>query len=319
MIAGDAIQFATGDAIEWAGTLPNNSLDLVITSPPYEDARTYGIGFARKGEEWVKWMVDVVTALSPKCRGPIFINCEGRTRRFRYSSAPFLLAADLHRAGFHLRKPLVFHRVGVPGSGGRAEQHKAAGGSADWFRNDWEPILVVCRPGKLPWADVLKLGNRPKHPPGGAVSNRLTDGTRANEGPREKKMRRRKGDREAQGYNAPEIANPGNLLPQRYTAAEVSELLRQESDVITCTVGGGHMGHSAAHDNEAPFPCDLVEPLVLSFCPPGGTVGDPFFGSGTVAQVCHENGRRFVGCDLRASQAELARKRLKTVQPKLFF
>ena len=35
--------------------------------------------------------------------------------------------ADLKRAGFNMRKPPVFHRVGIPGSGG-----------PDWLRNDYE-------------------------------------------------------------------------------------------------------------------------------------------------------------------------------------
>jgi hypothetical protein len=39
--------------------------------------------------------------------------------------------AALHEAGFKLRKPPIFQRVGIPGSGG-----------PDWLRNDYE--FVVC-------------------------------------------------------------------------------------------------------------------------------------------------------------------------------
>ena len=48
----------TGDCLRFIRALPDNSVDLVFCSPPYEDARTYGIDFNLKGEEWVKWSME---------------------------------------------------------------------------------------------------------------------------------------------------------------------------------------------------------------------------------------------------------------------
>src|ERR1700757_953723 len=158
------------DALEFMRSLPNDSVDLIFTSPPYLLARTYGEGLGKPLDEWVAWMLDFVKAAAPKVKGLIAINCEGQTRNYRYQPAPFLLAADLHRAGFNLRKPAVFHRVGIPGSGG-----------PDWLRNDWEPIICVTREGKLPWSDNTANGHVPKWAPGGEMSNRLSDGTRTNQ------------------------------------------------------------------------------------------------------------------------------------------
>ena len=39
--------------------MEEDSVDLVFGSPPYEDARTYGIDFKLKGQDWVDWMVEV--------------------------------------------------------------------------------------------------------------------------------------------------------------------------------------------------------------------------------------------------------------------
>jgi DNA modification methylase len=36
--------------------LADASVDLVFTSPPYVDARTYGIGAQRDCVEWIDWM-----------------------------------------------------------------------------------------------------------------------------------------------------------------------------------------------------------------------------------------------------------------------
>lgn len=58
-----------GDCLEVMRNMPENSVDLVFGSPPYEDARTYGIDFRLKGQEWVDWMLEVVQASLRACRG----------------------------------------------------------------------------------------------------------------------------------------------------------------------------------------------------------------------------------------------------------
>lgn len=299
------------DATEWVQGLPDDSIDLLVTSPPYEDSRTYGLkkSFA-KGEEWVRLMFDLVVAAEPKVKGPIVINCEGKTEDFRYSCVPLLLAADLHRAGFNLRKPVAYVRQSFPGSGGN-----------DYLRNDWEPILVITRPGKLPWSDQTACGHPPKYAPGGEMSHRIGAGTRVNQwgmSGTEKGSRRKNGKRqsakrpshrvvtkkrmgqhsqESTEYEAPDLANPGNVLK--------------------LNVGGNQMGHKLAHHNEAPFPLGLPEFFIRTFAPPDSVVCDLFNGSGTTAQAAIEWGRRFIGCDLRLSQVKLCERRMKTVTPRI--
>ena len=69
------------DAIDFLHAQEDDSIDLLFTSPPYELARTYGIGERMVGgEAWVSWMVAVVKAASPKVKGLIAINCEGQHR-----------------------------------------------------------------------------------------------------------------------------------------------------------------------------------------------------------------------------------------------
>ena len=60
----------------------------------------------------------------------------------------------------------------------------------------------------------------------------------------------------------------------------------------------------------AVFPEDLVEPCILAGCPEGGTVIDPFMGSGTTALVARRLGRRSIGIELNPEYAKLAAKRL---------
>ena len=139
-----------GDALQVLAGMPDKSIDLVFTSPPYEDARTYGIGFALSGQDWVDWVVKYFHECLRVSRGLVAFVVAGRTDKFRWTATPALMMADLHRAGVKLRTPPIYERVGIPGSGG-----------PDWLRNDYESIVCATH-GKLPWSDNTAMGHAPK-------------------------------------------------------------------------------------------------------------------------------------------------------------
>jgi DNA modification methylase len=60
----------------------------------------------------------------------------------------------------------------------------------------------------------------------------------------------------------------------------------------------------------AVYPPELVETPIKAGCPKGGVVLDPFMGSGTTAVVARQLGRRFIGIELNRDYVRLARKRL---------
>ena len=267
-----------GDNMEVMSGMAENSADLVFCSPPYEDARTYGIDFKLKGQDWVDWAKIRFMECLRVSKGLVAWVVEGKTKQFRYTAIPILFMADLHRAGVHLRKPPAFQRVGIPGSGG-----------PDWLRNDYEFIVCATSGGKLPWSDNTAMGHPPKWAPGGEISHRTKTGIRVNR--TASRNRKPDGTREIRSYFAPKISNPGN--------------------VIDCGVGGGgHLGSKLTHENEAPFPEPLAEFFVRSFCPPGGIVLDPFSGSGTTCAAAEKAKRKWIGIDIRQSQVELSNKRI---------
>jgi DNA modification methylase len=61
----------------------------------------------------------------------------------------------------------------------------------------------------------------------------------------------------------------------------------------------------------AVMPADLVEPCIKAGCPEGGTVLDPFAGSGTTLAVAAELGRNGIGCELNPEYIALAERRIK--------
>lgn len=330
-----------GDCSTHLAKLPDDCVDLCLTSPPYENRRYYDeLDFKLKGEQWVAWMLGICKELARISTGFVVVNCQGFTDNYKWSAVPMLLGADLHRAGLHLRNPVVYYRHSVSGSGG-----------PDYFRNDYEWCLVFSKyRRKLPWSDNTACGHAPKWAPGGAFSNRLPEGKRVNEwgstsqssdarrpdGKRQKsgnrpshtyrrvgRPRKPSGKQDEQEYVPPKIANPGNVVKALYTAEDVAFLLDRYGvpgfgDVLHCLVGGGHMGDHDAHDNEAPMSLLLADRFIRSWCPPAGLVYDPFAGSGTTLKAAVLGGRRGFGSDLRPSQITLTRRRMAGVTPELF-
>ena len=66
----------------------------------------------------------------------------------------------------------------------------------------------------------------------------------------------------------------------------------------------------------ATFPPKLIEPCILAGSPIGGTVLDPFAGSGTTLRVAADNGRHAIGIELNPDYIALAHKRLAEVAKK---
>lgn len=68
----------------------------------------------------------------------------------------------------------------------------------------------------------------------------------------------------------------------------------------------------------ATMPLTLAERCVMAGCKPGGTVLDPFSGSGTTGLAAAKHGRRYVGIDLNADYLDLSLK-TRLAQPGLDF
>lgn len=302
-----------GDALKVTSEWPARSVDLCLCSPPYEAARTYGIGFKHRGAAWVDWALPHFLDDLRLSRGLVAWVVAGQTNNYQWSATPALLMAALHKRGVCLRNPPIFARVGIPGSGG-----------TDWLRSDYEWIVcATAERGKLPWSDNTAMGHPPKWAPGGAMSHRLSDGTRRNQwghGARGAGAdRRANGTRSRAGRPSHVVTTKKAISRGKVAGDDVTSLSylppvkANPGNVIRCVVGGNQMGSKLAHENEAPFPARLAEFFVRSFCPPGGTVLDRFSGSGTTVATAMKLGRGGIAIDIRKSQAELTLRRLAEV------
>lgn len=67
----------------------------------------------------------------------------------------------------------------------------------------------------------------------------------------------------------------------------------------------------------ATYPKKLCETPISAGCPPGGIVLDPFMGSGTTGIVALEQGKDFIGIELNKEYIEIAKKRINVEQQRI--
>jgi DNA modification methylase len=68
----------------------------------------------------------------------------------------------------------------------------------------------------------------------------------------------------------------------------------------------------------ATYPQKLIRPCIKAGSRVGGTILDPFGGSGTTAEVANELGRKAILCELNPKYIEIANKRLSKTQYDIF-
>jgi len=71
-----------------------------------------------------------------------------------------------------------------------------------------------------------------------------------------------------------------------------------------------HRQHAEREEHPTQKPLEIVERMVLASCPAGGTVLDPFMGSGTSAAAAIRHGRHFVGFELNPDYFGIVEKRV---------
>lgn len=85
---------------------------------------------------------------------------------------------------------------------------------------------------------------------------------------------------------------PNTMHVNRLEGDEYLSPVRNKRSVWTVTTKPYKGAHFAT------YPPELIKPCILAGCPPGGIVLDPFVGSGTTLEVAQTHGRNGIGLDL---------------------
>ena len=110
---------------------------------------------------------------------------------------------------------------------------------------------------------------------------------------------------EAGNYAIPNIESAKKLNQKVLDTVEEGKIpMANKRNVWTVTTKPFRGAHFAV------FPPDLIEPCIKAGCPVGGTVLDPFGGSGTTGLVANNLGRDAVLIELNKDYVDIAKKRL---------
>lgn len=156
-------QIIVGDAVDMLQKMPSDSIDLVVTSPPYDDIRTYN-GFSLDLSAVGKELYRVL-----KNGGIVAMVIQDSTKNFGKSLTSFRTILDwCDNAGFKLFETTIYRKHGTEG--------------AWWthrFRVDHEYMPIFLKGDRPQYFDKERLKIPSKH--GGKVltgsGNRRTDGT----------------------------------------------------------------------------------------------------------------------------------------------
>jgi DNA modification methylase len=306
------------DALTALKILPDASVQMCVTSPPYYALRDYGcagqIGLEDTPEEYIGRLVAVFREVRRvlKDNGTLWVvigdsycgsgkNSGGRNDdSLQATSAPHSWATGRTKAPGLKPKDLI----GIPWA--LAFALRADG----WYlRQD----IIWVKPNPIPESvtdrftksheHILFLSKSQKYyfDQGAVLEIAAYDG---------RKDTRAKGChkyyREGIHVNNPpqSMAGWGGVGHERWRRDSVGNYLRNKRDVWTVSTEAYHNAHFAT------FPTALIRPCILAGSWPGDVVLDPFFGAGTTGLVAAELKRDFIGIEINAEYCELARQRL---------
>lgn len=260
-----------GDCIDVMRTLPAESVDAIVTSPPYAEQRksTYGGIPESDYPAWtVVWMAEAWRLLKPN--GSVIINIRPHIKDGQLADYVLRTRLALRDAGWAELPELIWHKTSAPPTG-----------SPNRPRRTWESLLWFAKHGRA-WADP-KANGKP-----------TSDHTR------------KYGQKSIQNDTASRIGWDHSLKG----GAVFGEVSRC-ADVVNVAASAVRWERHEGFDHPAPFPIGVAEWCGKLIVPPGGTILDPFSGSASTGVAAIRNGWDYIGIDAVAEYVAMSRKRLE--------
>lgn len=284
-----------GDASTNLKALAEDSIDCVVTSPPYFRLRDYGVlgqlGMEPSVDEFVLSLVEVFREVKRVLKpiGTVWLNLgdsyasatglpsavkgnhagvsglTDRSRKGAFKSKdlcgiPWRVALALQADGWYLRNDIIWHKPNAYPESIR-----------DRLGRDHEYLFLLTKSPKY-FFDIKAIQVPTKEPHAARPHPWLHDRT---------------------------ITREKNGSTDKHAIS-----MRNRRTVWTLPTQSYKGSHFAT------FPEKLVEPCILAGCPEGGTVLDPFAGSGTTLAVAKRLNRSSIGIELNPAYAPLIHERL---------
>lgn len=305
-----------GDCIASMQAMPAQSVHCCVTSPPYFGLRDYGhagqIGLEDTPEAFVSRLVEVFREVRRVLRddGTLWLNLgDSYGASKQLLGIPWRVAFALQADGWYLRQDIIWHKPNpmpesVRDRCTKAHEYLFLLSKSERYFFDSEAMKEPAAQSSVKrWSQNVDGQHGSDRVPG------KTNGPmKAVGGPRSARDSfKRSGSKRLTVIPGQSI---GTHRPDREESTYDTFTRNRRSvwTVATRPYKGAHF---------ATYPPDLIRPCVQAGCPAGGTVIDPFGGSGTTAQVALEEGRAAILCELNPAYAELARQRIANLTPSL--
>lgn len=285
-----------GDCLASMREMPSESVNCCVTSPPYFGLRDYGvegqIGLEQYPEEYIQKMVEVFREVHRVLRddGTLWLNIgDSYGKDKSLIGIPWKLAFALREDGWCLRQDIIWNK---PNPMPESVRDRCTKSHEYVFLLSKSPKYfydhdAIREPHTGEAAKAVELGFKDVGQRGVNASSRrgLVEG--------QSTQFSKKGHSGYFGSDGKCLLNP------------LGKNRRSVWNVATRSFKGAHF---------ATFPPDLIEPCILAGCPVGGTVLDPFGGSGTTAGVALAHGRNAVLCELNPDYAGLVQGRVESIR-----
>ena len=306
-----------GNSLEVLKSLPDNSIDCCVTSPPYYALRDYGcdgqIGLEETPEKYIESLCDVFSevrrVLTPQ--GTLWLNIADSYWGGGWRNAQF----NEHSGDIQKGSKGTYCGLSLPACKGKVGDYKPkdligipwmlafALRSQGWYlRQD----IIWQKPNPMPESVtdrctksheyIFLLSKSQKYyfdyesimePCADQERNNFQSGSRAN------------------GINKDRNDNDLGERSKTWKPKTIdNQKVRNKRDVWEVNTKPCKEAHFAT------YPFELIKPCILAGCPENGIVLDPFMGSGTTAIVARSLNRNYLGVELNPEYIKIAHKRL---------
>lgn len=298
-----------GDAVEQLKNLADESVDMCVTSPPYYGLRDYGedgqIGVEQTPSEYIERLVKVFDEVhrvlkkdgtlwinigdsyAGSGKGPSTISKHGKNKDvFNKGNRIY----DVPKTWDGIKPKDL---IGIPWMLAFALRNRGwyLRSEIIWHKINCLPESAKDRPTKCHEYIFLLSKSR----------NYYFDYKSIREPIKEVTKERYKRGRSANG----KYAGKQGISNEKENSLDFDQQFRRKRDVWEVSTNSYKMD-----EHFAMYPEKLIEPCILAGSRVGGTVLDPFFGSGTTGAVAKRLGREYVGIDLNERYCQKAQERI---------
>lgn len=326
-----------GDALSTLKTLPDESVNCCVTSPPYYNLRNYGvegqIGLEETPEEYIEKLVEIFREVRRvlKKDGTLWVNIgdsyagsgkgasnyPDNAKKYKQGTNNGSIGTFLSKTVSAYCKPKDL--IGIPWMLAFALRADGWYLRSDiiWAKNNPMPESVKDRCTKSHEYIFFLTKSSKYYFDDEAIAEPVKEST-------VKRLSQPNLEGQKESYTPSKANGAMKAAAPRYGGKKYTESpdefyrtksahayefrpKRKKRDVWMVSTQPYKGTHFAT------FPPKLIEPCILAGCPDGGIVLDPFAGSGTTGMVARQHGRDFILIELNENYVNLCEERTREV------